>query len=84
MNIFEFDIPTSLNTIQLKQELQADSVYVLEDKLYIHGDLTKKKCEDALKNHVPKPSQDELNLQRKLDILAKLGLTPEEAEIILA
>jgi hypothetical protein len=84
MNIYTFDIPEHLNSIQLKTELNAESVYVLENQLYIQGSMTKQECDEALANHVPQPTQSELNTQRKIDILEKLGLTAEEAALLLS
>lgn len=84
MNVYSFSIPESLNSIQLKDELKAESVYILEDKLYIHGEMTIKDCETAIANHVPQLSPQELNYQRKMAILDKLGLTADEAAALLA
>jgi len=79
MNTYEFDIPTALNGEQLKNELQAEDVYVREDKLIIIGDMSKESMKSIIANHVPIPPV-ELTIQEKL---ASVGLSLEELRTAL-
>lgn len=53
MNIYEFATPTQLNGTQLKDELNAELVYVRDNKLVIVGDLSETQAAAGLAAHVP-------------------------------
>jgi hypothetical protein len=53
MAIFEYPMPADVNGEQLKNELKAESVYQIENTLYIVGDLSKETIDKALAAHMP-------------------------------
>ena len=81
MNTYIFDVPTQLNGEQLKQELNAEQVYIDADKLVIDSDLTKSEIQQVLSVHIPAPVIDKAAARQA--ILDRLGLTADEAAILL-
>lgn len=86
MNFYEFDIPTKINGTQLKEELDCAEVYICDGKLIIAGDLTKAEATAGLAAHTPIDLQaiaDE-KAATKLALLDRLGITAEEAKLLLS
>jgi hypothetical protein len=79
MNFHEFEIPAFIDGIQLKEELNCDSVYIREDKLVIVGDLTKAQAEAGLAAHKEKP-KTESTINEKL---ASVGLSIDDLKAAL-
>jgi hypothetical protein len=75
----QFNIPAQLNGEQLKQELAADSVYVLNDKLCIVSDKSIAAIDLIIKNHLPFDAAT-----AKAALLARLGITADEAKLLLS
>ena len=82
MNFYEFPIPASINGEQLKAELGCDSVYVCDGQLVIGGDLTKAQAAAGIAAH--KPLTPFNNSADKAALLAKLGITADEAKLLLS
>jgi hypothetical protein len=76
MAIHEFPMPADVNGEQLKNEIGAESVYQIEDNLFIVGDMTKAEAQSALSAHKPlKPT-----IQEKL---ASVGLSVDDLKAAL-
>ena len=82
MTIHTFPIPTNLNGEQLRAELKADSVYVADDLLYVVGNLTEDQIKTRLAAHRPIIAPD--NSAAKAAVIAKLGITADEAKLLLS
>ena len=83
MDFYEFDIPAALNAHQLKSELNCDEVYIRDNKLIIGGDLTQAQAQAGLAAH---KAIDDAAVQaaKKSALLAKLGITEDEARLLLS
>ena len=81
MNFYEFEIPTEINGTQLKEELNCDEVYIMNNKLIIGGNLTETQAAAGLAAHMKIATDD--NSAAKTALLAKLGITEEEARLLL-
>ena len=81
MNTYQFNIPAQLNGNQLKNELDCELVYVIEDKLVICGELTREEAEAGIAAHKPITPPD--TAAAKAALFAKLGITAEEAQLLL-
>lgn len=79
MEKYEFEIPAFIDGTQLKNELNCDSVYIHEDKLYIVGELTESEAAAGLKAHKQKP-KIELTINEKL---ASVGLSVDDLKAAL-
>lgn len=76
MAIHEFPMPADVNGEQLKNEIGAESVYQIEDKLFIVGDFTKEVAKKGLDAHIPlKPTLE--------DKLASVGLSINDLKAAL-
>lgn len=74
MNTFQFTLPTAINGDQLKNELNAEDVYVVGDALFVVGNFTKSDAESIINAHKPiAPKQP--TLQEKL---ASVGLSIDD------
>ena len=82
MRFQEFDIPAELNGFQLKAELGCDEVYIRDNKLVIGGDLTEAEAIAGIAAHTPIAPVD--NSAAKAALLARLGLTADEAKLLLS
>ena len=82
MKFYEFSIPVSINGEQLKTELGCNSVYVCNNKLVICGDLTEAQALAGIAAHTPIAPVD--NSEAKAALLAKLGITADEAKLLLS
>ena len=81
MKFQEFTIPTELNGKQLKTELGCDEVYIRDNVLVIGGDLTEAQALAGIAAHKPVTSPD--TSADKAALLAKLGITADEAKLLL-
>jgi hypothetical protein len=79
MKFQEFAIPEKLNTFQLKAELNADEVYVREDKLIIGGDLTKTQVLEGIDSHIPVAPAEPTITEK----LASVGLSVDDLKAAL-
>lgn len=63
MKTHTFLIPANLNGEQLREELNAEMVYINEDLLYVVGELTESQAKAGIAAHVPvmpkEPTLDE-------------------------
>jgi hypothetical protein len=86
MNFYEFDIPAKINGTQLKQELGCAEVYICDGKLIIGGDLTEEEAAAGLNSHVPVDLEAEAATKaaNKAALLERLGITEEEARLLLS
>jgi hypothetical protein len=82
MKFQEFAIPTELNGEQLKAELGCDEVYIRDDKLVIGGDLTEAQAKAGIAAHKPITPPD--TTAAKAAVLAKLGISADEAKLLLS
>ena len=82
MQFHEFAIPAELNGEQLKAELGCDEVYTRADKLVIGGDLTEAQAAAGIAAHKPVAPRD--TTADKAALLAKLGITADEAKLLLS
>ena len=82
MIFHEFPIPAELNGDQLKAELGCDEVYIRGDKLVIGGDLTQAQAAAGIAAHKPITPPD--NSADKAALLARLGITADEAKLLLS
>lgn len=82
MKFHEFTIPAALNGEQLKAELGCDEVYIQEDKLVIGGDLTEAQAAAGIAAHKPITPLDKS--ADKAVLLGKLGITADEAKLLLS
>ncbi len=82
MNTYTFPIPTQLNGEQLRKELGAEMVYDGGNNLlYVVGDLTQEQAIVGIAAHIPIMPPD--NSAAKAALLAKLGITADEAKLLL-
>jgi len=79
MTLHTFDIPKLLNGGQLKEELAAENIYALDEKLIIDSNKSYAEIAAILKQHLPHPIV-ELTLVQKL---ARLGITADEAKLLI-
>jgi len=79
MTLYTFPIPSNLDGEQLKIELEAISVYVIEDKLVIDSDKTEAQVKAAIDAHVPVPTPEPTVAEK----LASVGLSIEELKAAL-
>ena len=86
MNFYEFDIPAQINGTQLKEELGRSEVYICDGKLIIAGDLTEAEATAGLNLHVPVDLEAEAanKAASKAALLERLGITEEEARLLLS
>lgn len=82
MKFYEFEIPAEINGEQLKSELNCDEVYIRDNVLVIGGDLTQEQAAVGLAAHKPITPSD--NSEAKAALLAKLGITADEAKLLLS
>ena len=82
MNFYEFNIPDQINGTQLKEELGCTEVYICDGKLIIAGDLTEAQALAGLAAHTPIAPVDKS--AAKAALLARLGITAEEANLLLS
>jgi len=82
MKFQEFPIPSQLNGEQLKAELNCEAVYVRDDVLVIGGDLTEAQALKGIAAHKPVAPPD--NSAAKAALLTKLGITADEAALLLS
>ena len=82
MKFQEFLIPANLNGDQLKKELGCDEVYVRDDKLVIGGDLTEAQAAAGIAAHKPITAPN--TTEAKAALLVKLGITADEAKLLLS
>jgi hypothetical protein len=80
MTIYTFPIPVNLDGEQLRAELKADSVYVADNLLYVVGNLTEDQIKTRLAAHRPIIAPDKS--ADKAALLAKLGITADEAKLL--
>lgn len=84
MKFLEFDIPNKqLNGAQLKAELKVDEVYVRDDKLVIGGDITEAEAVAGIAAHIAIDTYA-IYQTAKAALLAKLGITADEAKLLLS
>jgi len=82
MNFYEFEIPNKINGTQLKEELGCNEVYIVGNKLIIGGSLTQEQAAAGLAAH--NPITLAYNSTAKTALLEKLGITEEEAKLLLS
>jgi len=83
MKFLEFDIPNKqLNGEQLKAELKVDEVYVRDDKLVIGGNITEAEAIAGIAAHNAIDTYA-IHQTAKAALLAKLGITADEAKLLL-
>jgi hypothetical protein len=82
MSELTFPIPAQLNGEQLCKELNAELVYIHGDLLYIVGDLTEEQAAAGIAAHKPIMPPDKS--AEKAALLAKLGITADEAKLLLS
>lgn len=76
MTIHEFPMPADVNGEQLKKEIGAESVYQIENKLFIVGNFSKEVATKGLEAHTPlKPTIH--------DKLASVGLSIDDLKAAL-
>jgi hypothetical protein len=81
MNTYTFPIPANLNGEQLREELGAEMVYINDDLLYVVGDLTEAQAAAGIAAHKPITPPD--TTAAKTALLARLGITADEAKLLL-
>jgi hypothetical protein len=79
MNTYEFNTPAAINGEQLKNELQAEDVYIREDKLVIISELPINEVEQIIALHNPIPLPEPTVAEK----LASVGLSIEELKAAL-
>jgi hypothetical protein len=86
MNFYEFNIPAQINGTQLKEELGCAEVYISDGKLIIAGELTEAQAAAGLAAHVPVDLEAVAaeKAATKAALLARLGITAEEANLLLS
>jgi hypothetical protein len=82
MKFQEFAIPRELNGEQLKAELGCDEVYIRDNVLVIGGNLTQAQALAGIAAHKPIIPPD--NSTAKAALLVKLGITADEAKLLLS
>jgi hypothetical protein len=82
MKIQEFEIPALLDGEQLRAELGCEVVYVKENKLVIGGDITQAAIVAGITAHKP-IDKNLIQTAAKAALLARLGITADEAKLLL-
>jgi len=82
MSQYTFAIPAQLNGEQLCKELGAEMVYINDTLLYVVGDLTEAQAKAGIAAHKPITPPDKS--ADKAALLAKLGITSDEAKLLLS
>lgn len=79
MEKHEFEIPDFIDGDQLKHELNCETVYIHEDKLYIVGNLSEAEATNGLKAHKQKPKVEPTISEK----LASVGLSIDDLKVAL-
>jgi hypothetical protein len=78
MTIHEIKLPAEFNGEQFTETTGITNVFVREDTLFLESDLPKVEVQKLVDSHKPKPVVDP-----KAAILTRLGITAEEAKLLL-
>jgi hypothetical protein len=78
MTIHEIKLPAEFNGQQFSEANGINNLYVRGETLYIESDLLKADVQKLVDAHKPKPIID-----RKAALLARLGITADEAALLL-